>query len=69
MTNINKEVAKKIAIGAGIAGAGAVLTYASAALMDLTYVVNVGDQTIDLTPAVTALLSVLVNFGRKSLGL
>lgn len=51
------EDVKKVLIGAGVAMGGALLTY----IADLIPSVNFGDYT----PVVVAMLSVLVNMGRK----
>jgi len=52
-----KEDLKKIAIGAGVAGAGAVLTYATQEVSNIDY----GEWT----PVITALMSILANTIRK----
>lgn len=55
--NLIKEDLKKIAIGAVVAGAGAVLTYATQELSNIDY----GEWT----PVITALMSILANTVRK----
>lgn len=52
-----KQDLTKIAIGAGVAGAGAILTYATQELSNIDY----GEWT----PVITALMSVLANTFRK----
>ncbi len=53
------EDVKRILIGGGVAMAGALLTYVA----DLIPSVNFGD----MTPIVVAVLSIIVNIGRKLL--
>ncbi len=55
--NLNKEDLKKIAKGAGIACAGALLTYIGQNLTNM----NFGEYT----PVIVALASILVNAGLK----
>ncbi len=55
--------------GAAIAAVGAFLTVVVPELTSLTYIVTMFGQTVDLTVAVVALMSVLTNIVRKALGL
>ena len=57
--SLNKEDLKKIAIGAGIALAGALLTYVSETITSVDF----GEWT----PIVVAISAILVNAGRKFL--
>lgn len=56
---LNREDGKKILVGAGIAAGGALLTY----LLEILPNVDFGE----LTPVVVAVLSILINAGRKFL--
>lgn len=55
------EQVKKVAIGAGMAAAGALMTYLGEWAAGTDFGV--------FTPAIVAVLSVLANIGRKSAGL
>jgi len=57
MYKVNKKDGKKILIGAGIAGAGAVLTYLAEVIPNVDFEA--------WTPVVVAMFSVLVNIVRK----
>ena len=56
---LNKEDGKKILVGASIATGGALLTY----ILEVLPNVDFGE----LTPVIVAVLSILINAGRKFL--
>ena len=64
---LNREDSKKILTGAGIASAGALLTYLSQVVLPIELKLVVLGQTLDLTPAIVAGWSVLVNTLRKTI--
>lgn len=65
--SLNKTDLAKIGKGALIATGGALLTYVTAISTDVDFTVNVRDSALNLTPFVTAILSILINAAWKFL--
>ena len=63
--SLNKTDLAKIGKGALIAVGGALLTYLTAIVSDINFTINYQDTALNLTPFVSAILSILINTGWK----
>ena len=64
---LNKTDLMKIGRGALVATGGALLTYLAGVAADVNFTVNYQNAAVNLTPFVTAILSILINAAWKFL--